>query len=75
MSLLRAYLCFWITASMALYASAFIAMAAVPEQRVQSCCADASPARTEGSCEHDLTIAFVAPKGQMHSVYVEMYDA
>lgn len=76
MSLLRAYLYFWITASMALYASAFMAMAAVPERTDTSCCANASLARTEGSREQDLTISFVAPKGhQMHGVYVEMYDA
>lgn len=76
MSLLRAYLCFWIAASMALYASAFMAMAAVPEKDLIDCCANASLARTEGSREQDLTISFVAPKGHdMHDVYVEMYDA
>lgn len=76
MSLIRAYLCFCITASMALYASAFMAMAAPVDQPHHDCCVDASPARTEGSREQDLTLSFVAPKGaKVHGVYVEMYDA
>lgn len=72
MNLMRTYLYFWITASVALYVSAFAAMALPVNPH---CCADASPARADGSHEHDLTLAFVAPEGTpMHGVYVEVYD-
>ena len=64
MPLMRTYLYFWITASLALSVSAFAAMAS---PTYPPCARDASPVRTDGGREYGLTPMIVAPEGAPHA--------